>query len=137
MISALSRQALKPFLLVCVTLCLAFSGATATGQPMAPQHVQIAEIEIDPIQLDSYNAAVREQIETAIRVEPGVLVLYATAVKDNPAHVRVFEVYRDREAYLAHLQAPHFLKYKKTTEKMVKSLKLVPLTPVMLGAKPR
>jgi quinol monooxygenase YgiN len=47
----------------------------------------------------------------------------------------VFEIYRDREAYLAHLQAPHFLKYKATVEKMVKSLKLIPVDPVMLGTK--
>jgi hypothetical protein len=38
--------------------------------------------------------------------------------------VTVFEIYRDRETYLAHLQAPHFLKYKATIEKMVKSLKV-------------
>lgn len=55
--------------------------------------------------------------------------------KDNPTHVTVFEVYRDRDAYLAHLQAPHFLKYKATVEAMVKSLKLVPVEPIMLGAK--
>jgi quinol monooxygenase YgiN len=55
--------------------------------------------------------------------------------KDNPNHVTVFEIYRDREAYLAHLQAPHFLKYKATVEKMVKSLKLIPVEPVKLGAK--
>jgi hypothetical protein len=42
---------------------------------------------------------------------------------------------RDRDAYLAHLQAPRFLKYKATVEKMVKSLKLVPVEPIMLGAK--
>jgi quinol monooxygenase YgiN len=47
----------------------------------------------------------------------------------------VFESYRDREAYLAHLQAPHFLKYKAAVEKMVKSLKLTPMDPVKLGAK--
>jgi len=47
----------------------------------------------------------------------------------------VFEIYRDREAYLAHLQAPHFLRYKATVDKMVRSLKLVPVDPVMLGTK--
>jgi quinol monooxygenase YgiN len=69
------------------------------------QHIQIAEIEVDPAQLDSYKAAVTEQIEAAVRLEPGVLVLYSVSNKDNPAHVTVFEIYRDREAYLAHLQA--------------------------------
>ena len=99
------------------------------------QHIQIAEIDVDPAQLDSYEAAVAEQIEAAIRLEPGVLVLYSVANKENPAHVTVFEIYRDREAYLAHLQAPHFLKYKATVEKMVKSLKLIPVNPIALGTK--
>jgi len=43
------------------------------------------EIEIDPAQLEAYRAAVREQIEAAVRVEPGVLALYAVSDKDNPA----------------------------------------------------
>jgi quinol monooxygenase YgiN len=125
----------KQYLMLSLTVWLALSGAAAMGEEMPHQYVQIAEIEIDPAQLDTYNAAVKEHIETAIRIEPGVLALYAAAEKDEPTHVRVFEVYQDREAYLAHLQAPHFLKYKATTEKMVKSLKLVPVVPVMLGTK--
>jgi len=110
-------------------------GAVAMSEQRTQQHIQIAEIDVDPAQLDSYEAAVAEQIEAAIRLEPGVLVLYSVANKENPAHVTVFEIYRDREAYLAHLQAPHFLKYKATVEKMVKSLKLIPVNPVALGTK--
>ena len=125
----------KQFLTFGVTLFLALYGAAAMGEAMAQRHIQIAEIDVDPAQLESYKAAVQEQIEAAIRLEPGVLVLYSVSNKDNPAHVTVFEIYRDREAYLAHLQAPHFLKYKATVEKMVKSLKLIPVEPVMLGAK--
>ena len=118
-----------------VTLLLTLFGVAAMGGAVAQRHIQIAEIDIDPAQLESYKAAVQEQIEAAIRLEPGVLVLYSVSNKDNPAHVTVFEIYRDREAYLAHLQEPHFLKYKATVEKMVKSLKLIPVEPVMLGAK--
>ena len=101
------------------------------------RYVQVAEIEIDPVQLDAYRSAVQEQIDAAIRTEPGVLVLYAVSEKDNPTHVKVFEIYRDRSAYEAHLGSDHFKKYKTTTEKMVKSLKLVQATPIMLGAKSR
>jgi len=103
----------------------------------APQdrYVQIAELEIDPTQLDRYKAAVEEQIEAAIRLEPGVLVLYAVSETENPARVRVFEVYASTEAYKAHLQAEHFQKYKRTTDPMVKSLKLVRVDPLLLGAK--
>ena len=125
----------KQVLTFSVTFFLALLGAAAVGEAMAQQHIQIAEIDVDGAQLEAYKAAVREQIEAAIRLEPGVLVLYSVSNKDNPTHVTVFEIYRDREAYLAHLQAPHFLKYKATVEKMVKSLKLVPVEPVMLGAK--
>ena len=113
--------------------------ASVSGPAVAQQgpYVQIAELEIHPAQLESYKAAVSEHAETAIRVEPGVLVLYVVSEKDNPTHVRVFEVYRDIDAYKTHLEAPHFKKYKDTVESMVKSLKLVMTTPISLAAKPQ
>ena len=128
---------IRQLLLVGISLLASAVCGAAVAQEMQGQYVQIAEIEIDPAQLEDYKAAVREHIETAIRVEPGVLVLYSVSEKDNPTHIRVFEIYASTEAYRAHLEAPHFKKYKTVTEKMVKSLKLVQTTPVMLGAKPR
>jgi quinol monooxygenase YgiN len=74
-------------------------GGGAVAQQANGQYVQVAEIEIDPAQLEAYRAAVQEQIEAVIRVEPGVLVLYAVSDKDNPARVKVFEIYRDVDAY--------------------------------------
>ena len=109
----------------------------APAEERQAQYVQIAELEIDPAQLAAYKAAAREQIETAIRVEPGVLVLYSVSQKDNPAHITVFEIYADTDAYKAHLESAHFKIYKTTTDKMVKSLKLIKTDPVMLGAKAR
>jgi quinol monooxygenase YgiN len=127
----------RQLLLVGISLLASAGGGVAIAQEMQGQYVQIAEIEIDPAQLEDYKAAVREHVEAAIRVESGVLVLYAVSEKDNPNHIRVFEIYASTEAYKAHLEAPHFKKYKTVTEKMVKSLKLVQTTPVMLGAKAR
>jgi quinol monooxygenase YgiN len=126
----------KQRLILSMALSLALLGSPVRSQEMQQRHIQIADIEVDPAQLDSYKAAVREQIEAAIRLEPGVLVLYSVSSKDDPSRITVFEIYRDREAYLAHLQAPHFLKYKATVEKMVKSLKLIPVNAVMLADKP-
>jgi quinol monooxygenase YgiN len=128
-------MSVKQFMIFGVTaLFLVLSGAPAMSEEKSKQHIQIAEIVVDPAQLDSYKSAVAEQIEAAIRLEPGVLVLYSVSSKDNPSQITVFEIYRDREAYLAHLQAPHFLKYKATVETMVKSLKLIPVDPVVLGS---
>jgi quinol monooxygenase YgiN len=124
----------KRFMIIGATLLFPLSGAPAMSEEKSPQHIQIAEIVVDPAQLDAYKAAVTEQIEAAIRLEPGVLALYSVSNKDNPSQITVFEIYRSREAYLAHLNAPHFLKYKTTVENMVKSLKLIPVDSVMLGS---
>jgi quinol monooxygenase YgiN len=114
----------------------AFTGASAQRPPSGVV-VRLAELVIDPAQLESYEAFLREEIETSIRVEPGVLTLYAVAVKEQPTHIRIFETYASQAAYEAHIQTPHFLKYKTGTQSMVKSLNLLEAEPVLLGAKPK
>jgi quinol monooxygenase YgiN len=98
-------------------------------------YVRVAEIEVDPAQLDAYKEALRKQIDTALRVERGVLALHAVADKDDPALVLVFEIYADENAYRAHLATPHFNAYKAATNGMVRSLKLRDTLPIALGAK--
>jgi quinol monooxygenase YgiN len=110
-------------------------GGRALAEAARDPYVRVAEIEIDPAQLEAYKAAVKEEIESSVRVEPGILALYAVSDKDNPAHVVVFEMYADRDAYKAHLETPHFRKYKTTTQDMVRSLKLLETVPIALSAK--
>jgi quinol monooxygenase YgiN len=97
--------------------------------------VRLAKLQIDPAHLESYKAALKEEIETSLRVEPGVLTLNAVSEKDNPAHITILEIYADQDAYEAHLESPHFKKYKVTTQNMVKSLELVETVPICLGTK--
>ena len=123
-------------LLVLGATMLAALGAPAFANTKEP-YVRVAEIEIDPAQLEAYKAAVKEQIEAAVQLEAGVLALYSVADKDNPAHVFVFEMYADLDAYKAHLETAHFKKYKVTTQDMVKSLTLRDTVPILLGAKLR
>jgi quinol monooxygenase YgiN len=99
------------------------------------QYVRLAELEIDPAQLEAFKAAVTEGVQAAVRSEPGVLALYAVYEKDNPNRVRVFEMYTDAAAYATHLETPHFKKFRTTTEKMVLSRKLFDAVPIVLGAK--
>ena len=80
--------------------------------PVQSRVVRLAELRIDPSQLEEYKAALRDEIEASIRLEPGVLTLYAVSVKGDPAQIRLFEMYLDTAAYEAHLQTPHFKKYK-------------------------
>jgi len=97
--------------------------------------VRLAELQIDPRQLEEYKTALREEIEASIRLEPGVLTLYAVAVKGKPTQIRMFEMYADVAAYQAHLQTPHFKKYKTGTQGMVQSLVLLETDPILLGTK--
>lgn len=97
--------------------------------------MRIAELEIDPAQLDAYKAAVTEEIETSIRVEPGVLAIYSVAVKDSPTHLRFFEIYADEAAYKRHLESPHFREYVQITKLMIKSRTLIETVPIILRSK--
>ena len=115
--------------------CLVWAGLRAGADPVQGPVVRLAELEIDPAQVDQYKAALREEISTSIRVEPGVLRLYAVSVKEHPAQIRLFEMYASPVAYEAHLQSAHFKKYKAATEGMVKSLRLLETEPILLGSK--
>ena len=99
------------------------------------QKVRLAKLVIDSSQLDSYLAFLKEGIETAMRVEPGVLTLYAVSEKEKPTHITILEIYADEDAYQSHLLTPHFVKYKNGTMEMVKSLELVESTPIVPGMK--
>lgn len=97
--------------------------------------VRLSKITVDPVQLDAYNAFLEEEIEASMRLEPGVLTLYATAEKENPHKVTILEIYADRAAYESHLKTPHFQKYKQGTLSMVKELELVDVKPLIPGLK--
>ena len=102
---------------------------------MQAPYVRVAEIEVDPARHVAYEAALKEEIEASIRLEPGVLALHAVCGKDNPSHVIVFEMYADEAAYRAHLETPHFRRYRQAVEGMVKSLKLTETVAIKLAAK--
>lgn len=112
-----------------VTMALLLSERTY-GQEKHPM-VRLAKIVVDPAQLEQYKAILKEEAEASVRIEPGVLTLYAVSEKENPTHFTILEIYADSAAYRVHLQTPHFIKYKTSTKDMVKSLELVETTPLI------
>lgn len=103
--------------------------------PAENNKVRLSMITVDPTRLDEYNAFLKEEIEASMRLEPGVLTLYAVSEKDNPNKVVILEIYADEEAYQKHIKTPHFLKYKEGTLDMVQSLELIDTTPLIPGLK--
>ena len=97
--------------------------------------VRLSKITVDPSSLEVYNAFLKEEIEASMRLEPGVLALYATAEKDAPNKVTILEIYADRAAYESHIKTPHFQQHKQGTLSMVEDLQLVDVTPLIPGMK--
>jgi quinol monooxygenase YgiN len=97
--------------------------------------VRIAELEIDPPRLAAFIEAVRQEMAESVRVEPGVLAIYAVAEKDHPSRLRFFEIYASDEAYHAHQESPHFKKYVETTGSMILSRELIETVPIQLSSK--
>lgn len=124
----------KHFILL-VTVVTASEMTFSQAPQKNEQMVRLAKLVIDASQLDSYKAALKEEIEASVRLEPGVLTLYAVSEKNNPTHITILEIYADSTAYKAHLQTAHFIKYKTITKDMVKSLELAEGDPLIPGMK--
>lgn len=97
--------------------------------------VQLAELEIDSLQLETYKVMLQEGIQTSVKMEQGVLAMYAMEEESNPTKITVVEIYASQEAYESHIASPHFQKYKKGTLSMVDSLKLTRMKPIKFAAK--
>ena len=128
------RKALLIFSVLLITMMtFVFCGQTSVQNKN--QMVRLAKLVIDSTQLENYNSLLKEEIETSVRVEPGVLTLYAVAEKNDPTHITILEIYADTVAYKSHILTPHFIKYKNGTKDMVKSLELVETVPLVSGIK--
>lgn len=105
-----------------VFLIFAFSNVSAQTKNMM---IRLSEIEIDSNYLEEYNSILQEESRASVQIEAGVIAIYPMFEKENPTQIRILEIYANREAYEEHLKTTHFQKYKTSTLKMVKTLKLV------------
>ena len=111
-----------------------------TSEKLFAQHkkqlVRLAIIEVKTAELLKYNEFLKEEIESSIRLEPGVITLYGVAEKENPERVTLFETYSDSSLYKSHLTTPHFQKYKTETLEMVTHLELIQVQPLLYHRRP-
>jgi quinol monooxygenase YgiN len=124
-----SSRVVRAWLLMSFIFC-----SSASAQENA-RIVRLARIRIDPVHLEAYKTALKEEIEASVHLEPEVLSLEAVSAKGKPDEVTILEVYGDAEAYRSHLESPHFKKYKAATQTMVRSLELLECDPLVLATK--
>lgn len=102
---------------------------------VAASSIRIARLKIREDRLAAFTEAVKEEMEAALRVEPGVVALYAVADKADPTAMTFFEMYVDENAYRTHRETPHFQKYLHATENMIVDRRLGEYVPVALRDK--
>lgn len=98
--------------------------------------IRVAQIQVDPKQLEQYRDASRRIVEESVAQEPGVLAFYALERRDVPGKFFVVEIYRDDRAYQSHLQTQSFRNYKAAVAGIVQSLELIDVDVVALATKP-
>ena len=118
--------------IVMATAIAGFAGELVSSHTnnMVNCYVRIAEIEVHPEHLDAYLVAAKMVGAESVAKEPGVVCIFPMQKKEQPTQIRIVEIYRDETAYKAHLETPHFKKYKTETLHMVKSLHLAPMQPL-------
>jgi quinol monooxygenase YgiN len=126
---------MRPILILAALMLTLIPGRRALADETQNRMVRLAKLEIHAEHLEAYKAALKEEIEASIRIEPGVLALRAVSEKENPTRITIMEIYASVDAYKAHIATPHFQKYKVGTQHMVKSLELVEVDPILLGEK--
>lgn len=125
---------MKKLVIALISMALVFPAAVSVARPEAHNNmVRLSKITVDPARLDEYNALLKEEIEASMRLEPGVLTLYAVAEKERPNEVTILEIYADEAAYRSHIATPHFRKYKEGTLDMVVALELIDAQPLIPG----
>ncbi|WP_228520309.1 antibiotic biosynthesis monooxygenase [Flavobacterium sp. CSZ] len=113
--------------LLFAAIFLTFNDMSAQKKEMM---VRISEIEIHPEYLSEYKAILKEESSASVKLEPGVLAIFPMYQKNDSTQIRILEIYNDNDAYQSHLKTPHFQKYKISTIKMVKSLKLLDMNTI-------
>ena len=76
-------------------------------------------VDVKPGNDEAFMAAITANMRTAVDEEPGVLVMYATTLDDNPNRWVFWEVYASADAYAAHRETQHFKDYLAATEDIV------------------
>ncbi len=89
-------------------------------------------VEVKPKWNQKFRDVVVPEMKQSMKVEEGVLAMYALTEKDKPNRWYFYEIYASEQAYQQHRKTPHFLDYLKQTGKMLQDKQSVEITPSLL-----
>ena len=79
-------------------------------------YVIIAPIQVQEGHKGAFIEAVVEDARSSVNHEPGCLRFDVIQDANDPNRIWLYEVYKDEAAFQAHLQAPHLIKFRETTQ---------------------
>ncbi|MED0155358.1 antibiotic biosynthesis monooxygenase [Escherichia coli] len=92
-------------------------------------------VEVKPEFQTEFKNIVLPEMAESLKVEKGVLAMYAATDSQTPNLWYFYEVYASEEDYQLHRQTPHFRDYLRQTAHMSASKKAIPVKPVFLRNK--
>lgn len=92
-------------------------------------------VEVKPELQTEFKNIVMPEMAESLKVEKGVLAMYAATDSQTPNRWYFYEIYASEEAYQLHRQTPHFRDYLRQTAHMSVSKDAIPVKPVFLRNK--
>lgn len=89
-------------------------------------------VEVKPEFQSEFKNIVLPEMAESLKVEKGVLAMYAATDSETPNRWYFYEIYASEEAYQLHRQTPHFRDYLRQTAHMSASKNAIPVKPVFL-----
>jgi (4S)-4-hydroxy-5-phosphonooxypentane-2,3-dione isomerase len=134
------KIAIKPLLASAAALAL-FAGASLVltqSRHAAAEgggvYINAVDLVIIPSDLPKFLEAIKENAANSVK-EPGVREFNVNVLANNPNHVFLYEVYENEDALKAHLQTPHFQKFRAATQGMVVDRNVRPMSVIAMNAK--
>jgi (4S)-4-hydroxy-5-phosphonooxypentane-2,3-dione isomerase len=79
-------------------------------------HVLIVSARVKPEQRGRFLKAIEENAVASVRDEPGCLRFDVVRDNDDPDHYLFYEVYRDTDAFHAHRDSDHFVRWREAAD---------------------
>lgn len=89
-------------------------------------------VDVKPEHAQAFKNTVLPEMAQSLKVERGVLAMYAATEKDNPNRWYFYEIYASEAAYQKHRKTPHFQDYLKQTADMTTYKESIPVAPALL-----
>lgn len=90
-----------------------------------PRYVITVDFFLHAGTLEPFLRLIKENAQKSLSDEPGCDRFDVLIEKGSPDHIVLYEIYRDRAAFDAHVKSRHFAQFNAASQRYVKDKKIV------------